>query len=694
MSRNLRTRHFPLWLSTAALAGVLTPAAATAAPITYTDIASNPATGISYRRKESATDAIFDAIKLKPFLSLEELFNSPQKPQGAPGVAVLDYDRDGDLDIYVTNGPGRANGLYQNQLAQTGQTRFVDVAVAAGVDAAAQDSTGVCYGDVDNDGDEDLLVLGRMEPNRLFANNGNGTFTNISASAGIAGTVLGHTSCSMGDVNNDGLLDIYVANTHDWSSLQAIFNHLFGHSHKDQLYLNQGSNHFQDVSESSGVLNLFNVPPGDGTITWATALVDYDQDGDADIMQADDQGAMATAGFAGVDRGFLQLHKNDGTGHFTNVTATSGSTKISSSWMGLSFGDLNCDDHLDLFATNTGDYMLPQMGIPKPPGLDSSRFHIALSDGSGVFTTPEQLPNGLHATPFGWGTGMADYDNDGDTDIIFYGNINAVGFATADNPGIILRNEGCTATFSWDQAATAASAEFVARQTVDGLALGDLNDDGFTDMVYAAGMYAPPTLPLVRMTNQFGSVFDATAFMVPTFYHIGPFEWEWAGRNVEEGFMGVQISSANNGNRWVKVSVKGAKGLTPRGKVNRDGIGAMVKFKPNGGKQVMMPVLGGSSYQSQHSLSQGFGLGTATRGTLDIVWPGRVRNRLYEVRAGDRVTFPEIPCDFAATTWANRRAYRMCVKDALDDFVDAHVITKSFSTRLLESAIKAYDDTH
>ena len=127
MSRVLRARRYPLWLSTLALAGVLTPEAATAAPITYTDIASNPANGIAYRRKESATDAIFDAVKLRPFLSFEELFNSPQKPQGAPGVALLDYDRDGDLDIYVPNGPGRANSLYQNRLVQTGQTRFVDV---------------------------------------------------------------------------------------------------------------------------------------------------------------------------------------------------------------------------------------------------------------------------------------------------------------------------------------------------------------------------------------------------------------------------------------------------------------------------------------------------------------------------------------------------------------------------------------
>src|SRR5262249_54491152 len=160
--------------------------------------------------------------------------------------------------------------------------------------------------DIDNDGDEDILVLGRMEPSRLFENNGDGTFTDISTMAGVGLTARGHTSCTMGDINNDGLLDIFISNTFDWSSLNAIFKDLYGYNHPNELYLNLGGNVFSDVSDSSGSTSLFAVPPGNATISWATAMVDYDQDGDVDIWHADDQGAMPPSTFQGVDRGFLQ----------------------------------------------------------------------------------------------------------------------------------------------------------------------------------------------------------------------------------------------------------------------------------------------------------------------------------------------------------------------------------------------------
>jgi enediyne biosynthesis protein E4 len=685
-------RRSPRWLSSKILVTLaLAPSVAAATPITYHDIALDPSSGITYRRGPSSTIGAFDAVKLKPFMSLQELNASPSKSRGAPGVALLDYDRDGDLDIYATNGPGRANSLYQNQLASSGQATFVDVSVAAGVAAIDMDGTGVCYGDIDNDGDHDLMVLGRMEPNRLFRNNGGGTFTDITPTSGVGGGARSHTSCSIGDVNGDGLVDIFVANTWDWSRFDAIFNNSFAFNHTNDLYVNQGGNVFADASESSGIRVLHNVPEGDGTISWAVAMVDYDLDGDMDIMQADDQGALPPSLFAGVDRGFLQLLRNDGTGHFENVTATSGSTAAVSSWMGLSYGDLNCDGNLDFFSTSVGDYLIPQMGIPTPPGLDSSRWHLSLGSPSGAFTKTDL--GALGVTPFGWGTGMADYDNDADTDIVFYGNLTINAFATADNPGVILANDGCTASFSWDQAATAATSERVERQDVQGLALGDLNNDGFVDIVHVSGQYAPETIPLVRMNSQWGSPFDATANFLPTFIPIGPLEWEWSGVEVQDGFLGVEISSGNNGNKWAKITVKGTKGLTTAGKVNRDGIGAIVKFTPSSGQTSMSPVLGGSSYSSQHALTQGFGLGSATQGTVEILWPGGTRNRLGGVLAGESLVLPEIPCNYAAT-WPTKNAYRMCVDNALNQLVSNNTITPAMRTRLKAGATAAYDAVH
>lgn len=693
MMNSRLTRRLPLTGGVVALLLSAQVAGATT-PITFIDFAQNPASGITYRRKESTINAGSHAAKLLPFISLKELYALPIKGHGQPGVAVWDYDNDGDEDVFVTNGPGRADSLYQNQKAQ-GTFTFVDVAVAAGVDSTAMDGTGVCYGDIDNDGDQDLLVLGRMEPNSLFMNGGNGHFADITAAAGVGGGARAHTSCSMGDINNDGLLDIFVGNSFDWVRYEPIFSDSFSFNHTNDLYLNQGGNVFSDVSDSSGVREGFNVPKGDGTITWGVALVDYDQDGDLDVMHADDQGAMPNSQFAGVDRGFNQLFRNDGTGHFTNVNASSGSLTEVSAWMGFSYGDFNCDGSMDFFATSQGDYLNPHDGAAEPPGFQTSRWHFGSP--SGVFTDSKEVGvgiPGIGATPFGWGTGTTDYDNDGDTDIVYFGNLTVVVYATADNPGIIFKNDNCSGTFSWDKAATAASASRVIRQDVEGMALGDLNDDGFADIVYAGGAYVPESIPLVQVTSLFGGVFDETAFVLPQFMPIGPFEYEWSGQVTEEdGYLGMQISSASNGNKWVKIKLTGTKGLTTIGKSNRDGIGAVVSFKPNNGKRVLYPVLAGSSHASQHSLTQMFGLGSATKGTLDVMWPGGVKNRLYDVAAGERLNFPEIPCNFAGS-WPNKFAYISCVDTSLNQLVANGTITVGKKARLLESALKAYDDAH
>jgi hypothetical protein len=656
-----------------------------AGQIKYTNVASE--VGITYRRAPSVTEAIFDQVKSLPFMSLPELNLRPAKSEGAPGVALIDYDGDGDDDVYVTNGPDRASSLYRNMLVETGQLAFEDVALTAGVGAAEQDSTGVCYGDIDNDGDPDLLVLGRMESSRLFRNEGNGTFTDISASAGVGTEAHAYTSCAMGDVNADGLLDIFIGNTYDWVEQSAVYTQPFAFNQHNELYVNQGGNAFTEVGASAGLRILQNAPAGNATITWAVALVDIDQDGDLDIIHGDDQAAFPNAGFAGLDRGLLQLFLNDGSGHFTNVTAASGLAQVGA-WMGLSFGDVNYDGRMDLFGSNAGDYIIPQFGFAVPPGIFSSRWFV--QGPGGVFESP--TADTLGPTPFGWGTGMADYDNDGSTDIIFYGSLDATPFVTADNPGVVLKNDGA-GNFSWDRTATAASAEFVLRQVMEGTALGDLNGDGFVDIVHVSSAYhSPAEIPLVPAHARWGSPFDDVAFVMPTFAPIGPLEWEWTGRPVEEGFLGVQINSADNGNRWVKASVLGTTGLTSAGAVNRDGIGAIVKITPKGSdRQSMSPVLGGSSYASQHSMVQSFGLGTAPEGTVEVLWPGGVKNRLYAVAAGEHVRLPEIPCDFAGN-WANRNAYRACVDGALGELEDAGIIGGAFRTRLSKSALKAYDD--
>ena len=239
----------------------------------------------------------------------------PIKPHGAPGVAIFDHDGDGDLDLYVTNGPGAPNSLFSNQLAETGELAFVDLAVAAGVAATDQDSSGVCYGDVDNDGDPDLYVMGRSEPNRLFENLGNGTFADVTALSGTAGGSLSATTCSFGDVNGDGLLDLFVGNSFDMATSIPIFIEPFALNERNQLFVNTGGNVFVDDSVGSGIAAAQD-------ITWAVALVDVDQDGDTDAVTANDNAGMPFARDGGVDRGFIRILKNDGGGNFTHQADT------------------------------------------------------------------------------------------------------------------------------------------------------------------------------------------------------------------------------------------------------------------------------------------------------------------------------------------------------------------------------------
>ncbi len=112
-----------------------------------------------------------------------------------------------------------------------------------------------------------------------------------------------------------------------------------------------------------------------------------------------------------------------------------------------------------------------------------------------------------------------------------------------------------------------------------------------------------------------------------------------------------------------------------------------------GGRSVLRPVIGGASYASQDSLTGTFGLGSASRGQIDVLWPGGVRNRLDDVDGGEAVLFPEIPCGYDAN-WPSSGAYQSCVEDALDELVAAGIIGPSDRSRFLSSAIRAFDEAH
>ncbi|VAW52333.1 hypothetical protein MNBD_GAMMA06-1274 [hydrothermal vent metagenome] len=668
------------------LLGVVSVSPLSSVAVTFTDIATDPATGIEYRRGESVIDALWDPLRQEIF-SITDFPTAPGATRGTPGVALADFDNDGDLDIYVTNGPGISNSLYSNQLKETGQLSYLDIGASSGAAAIEQDSTGVCFGDIDNDGDKDILVLGRNESNRLFENQGDGNFTDISASSSIASGIHNPSSCAMGDINNDGLLDIYIGNSYnDWSHRLPIM--LFGFEQlieNNQLYLNTGSNVFTDVSETSGILTQ-------KEITWAVAMVDYDQDGDLDIISADDQGGKLPTKFGGLDVGFIRIYNNDGSGQFTDVTATSGTMQYGA-WMGLAFGDLNHDGNMDMFASNLGDYsglfVGVTTGIPYQLGDWSSSWY--LGDENNQFS---RASNGaLVATPFGWGAAISDYDNDGDSDIVYHGGADFAVYQDGSNPGAMLLNDGA-ANFTYDALALSQSTNHVSRN-VRGVVMGDLNNDGFSDIVSVSAQNWPQFAPLVPMLPfPLGSPFDAAALW-PAFFPVDAANplagFVWSGIDPEDGTLSIEINSADNNNNWVKVKTLGSKGIANNGSVNRDGIGAIIRFTPEAGKTAMLPVTAGSSYASQNSLEKIFGLGDAEHGTIEILWPGGVRNKLYYVHSSEAILFPEIPCSFDDES-LNKKAYSHCVWYSLKQIKEEGLIDRHQAIYFYFSALRAYSD--
>lgn len=680
-----------LALALCALAFASSDIAVAEGGVRYHDLAEDPASGLDYERVPSPRKAILDAIRSQPeFIISRDFPFGPHKAHGAPGVAIFDYDGDGDLDIYVTNGPGAPNSLFSNQLRETGQLTFRDVALDAGVEAVDQDSTGVCYGDLDNDGDHDLMVLGGIDSNRLFENQGNGIFNDITAQAGVDGGIHSTSSCAMGDIDNDGLLDIAVANTHtDWTNVLALVVP-FGFNEHNQLYHNQGGNTFTEVAAAAGLYNHVGFPPeaaGAAGLSWVISMVDYDSDGDVDIFVADDQGANPLPQYGGFPVGFFHLFENDGTGHFTDVTAVR-SLLRPGSWMGAAFGDWNCDQRLDLFATNVGDYTAATLRIGRPTANGDLASQWYLQQGDGSFTDPGH--GDVVASVFGWGTSALDYDLDGDTDIVYFGGFDPGWFVDASNPGVMLSNDGCSAGFRYDDAVFSESADH-ARRKVQGSAVGDLNDDGFVDIVSVSHFDIPPDLPLQEHAVDYGGPLDRVArYYESHFPTENPEVFIWKGEAMDNGSLAVDINDGGNRNRGFQVRTLGTVGITSGGTVNRDGIGAVVNMETLRGKSQTYAVLGGSSYASQDSLEVTFGLGRERHGNVDVLWPGGTRNRLYFVRAGEEVVFPEIPCTYTDDFEGGFGQYLVCVTGSLQELRGAGILNRFESFRYLLSSVRAF----
>ena len=395
------------------------------------------------------------------------------------GLALFDYDGDGWTDIYFLNGsplrgtnvdtPPR-NALYRN----LGNWRFVDVTESACVGDPGY-GLGVTVADYDNDGDRDLY-LNNFGPNVLLANNGDGTFSDVTTRAGIPSEQqVGAGACFL-DMDADGDLDLYSANyvnfNYDNHIVRMIGRYQFHPGPRDylgvsdDLYRNNGDGTFDDVSADSGIGAVAGTGMG-------TVCLDFDSDGDTDIFVCND----AAANF---------LFQNDGQGRFSEVGLVAGVAydlqgKENSS-MGADCGDYDNDGHLDLFMTDYAD--------------ESPVLYRNL--GIGCFEDATNIARvGSAAVPHvNWGNGFVDFDNDGDRDLFiacghFMDNIQYIDDRTAcDVPNILLMNTG-RGRFVDVSDRCGDGLRVVASSR--GAAFDDLDNDGDIDVV-VLNSGGPPTV--------------------------------------------------------------------------------------------------------------------------------------------------------------------------------------------------------
>ena len=402
------------------------------------------------------------------------------------GVAIFDYDNDGWPDIFIVNGTklegfpaGKAptNHLYHNNHDGT----FTDVTEKAGL-AHTGWGQGVCVGDYDNDGWEDLYVT-YYGKNILYHNNGNGTFTDVSDKAGVAGSGKAWgTGCAFVDYDRDGHLDLMVANYVDfdlsaapapgdrptciWKGVPVMCGPQGLPGAKNILYHNRGDGTFADVTAKS------HIDQTTGHYAFSVTTFDFDDDGWPDIFVACDSTPSI-------------LYHNNRDGTFTDVAITAGAAfnedGRAQAGMGSTLADYNGDGRLDIFKTNFSD--------------DTATLYR--NNGDGTFDDVTYAAGlGLNTQYLGWGTMFLDFDNDGWPDLLLvnghvYPEVDSQHLGSSfQEPRILYHNNGDGK--STDISATAGPG-ITQPISSRGLAIGDLWNDGRISAV-VSNMNAPPSL--------------------------------------------------------------------------------------------------------------------------------------------------------------------------------------------------------
>ncbi len=506
--------------------------------------------------------------------------NAPETMPG--GVAVFDYNGDGRPDIFFTNGANIAtlkkdSSKYRNRLFRNdGNGKFTDVTDAAGLAGSGYD-IGVSVADYDNDGHPDLFVAG-LHHSTLYHNNGDGTFTDVTVKSGLDAS-LNRPDPEYGpwwaitavwvDVNNDGLLDLFVVNYMQWTysdkplcavgDVADYCSPKFYKGQPNQLFLNQGDGTFRDVSKEWGIRSHVGKGMGVG-------VADYDLDGRPDLFVTND--ALYNSLFHNQGNQFEEVAFEAG------VALTEDGSFISG--MGLDFRDFNNDGYPDIAFV----------------ALVNQTFPLFQNTGKGSFReiTTKSGMRDASLKMSGFGAGLFDFDNDGWKDLfVSGGHVQSITLPgqPVDQPNTIFRNLG--ANGKWAPLTEEAGFKSTPAARHRGCAFGDLDGDGRVDVVVTA---------------------------------LGKDAEIWMNRSQKSG-------------HWLDIALRGTKS-------NRDGIGARIKLVTKAGAQYnhMTTSVG---YASSSDGPVHFGLGGENRADLiEIHWPSGMIQTLLNVSADQvlKVTEP------------------------------------------------------
>jgi enediyne biosynthesis protein E4 len=494
-----------------------------------------------------------------------------------PGVAFLDFDNDGWADLFMVNSGASdffkpatplRNALYKNNRDGT----FTDVTVKAGVAGGTEFGMGCTIADYDNDGYPDILVTayGRCT---LYHNNGNGTFTDVTDKAGVAAPGW-TTSAVWFDYDNDGRLDLFLCSFVQFSATTNVFcgdnklgkrfyciPRLFKPT-PSLLYHNNGDGTFAEVSAGTDIRRALGKALG-------VVATDINGDGMLDLFVAND--TVQNFLFANRGKGkWEEIALAAEVGFSANGTPRSG--------MGVDAADVNGDGRQDLFVAN----------------VDQEMFALYKNDGNEFFSDVAG-PHGIaQATRLlsGWGLKFFDYDNDGSVDL-FLANGHPDDMIESysqqvhyKEPLLLFHNDGAKLSNVSDQGGPPFQKMFPAR----GLAVGDYDNDGRVDVLIGNNGGAP-----VLLRNR-----------------------------------------AGEGNHWLGIRLQGTT-------CNRDAIGATIRWSVNG-KTFSRFKSHGGSYLSSHDMREVLGLGAATRvDWVEVKWPlpsGRVE-RLTDLPIDRYITIVE-----------------------------------------------------